>query len=345
MTEAAGRVRALVEIAGRCADPGDLLHEELREALIAKSGLSPAGVDLALSKHLETRISDAELAALLASAGRSERCHVVLSAHVCTAALRALVLAVATSPRAFLKPSRRDPILAQLLVREGRRAGLELELTDSIAPQTSDEVHVYGGAAAIGAIRAELPRGVRFRAHGPGFGVAVVRGMDHEIAAEHLVDDVIPFDQRGCLSPRIVLVEHDASGFARVVDRALTRRGAVVPRGTLPPHEDSAVALFRQLGLAVGELHGSATHAVLYDPAPESPLLPPTGRSLLVVDSANAGVLSPIVDSITTVGFSGGAPGVHATLDLGRAKRVLLGTMQRPPLDGPVDARTKVIVT
>ncbi len=345
MTDARHRVRALVTIAARCARPGDPLHTELREALIGRSGLSSAGVDLVLSKHLETVISEAELTALVSQVGQTERCHVVLSAHVCTAALRALAIALATSSKVFVKASRRDPFLAELLVREGRREGLDLESTTSITPRAGDEVHVYGGDEAIRAVRAGLGPGVRLWAHGPGFGVAVVEGLEHVTAAERLVDDVIPFDQRGCLSPRIVLVEHDPSGFAHVVGRALSVRAKTVPRGTLSKEEASAITMFRELGVGLGELHAGDTHTVLFDPAPEAALLPPVGRSLLVLDRSQANVFSPLRTFITAVGLYGGAPGIHALNGVAAATHVPLGTMQRPPLDGPVDARTVVVVT
>ncbi len=344
MNGAASRVRALVDLAARCATPGDPLHAELRSSLIAGSGLSAAGVDLAIGRHLETSISAVELASLLTHVGETAQCHVVLSAHVCTAALRAMVLAVATSPRVFVKASRRDPFLAELLVREGRATGLSIEATTNVDARAGDEVHVYGGSEAIEAIRAELPRGVRFRAHGPGFGVALVGGDAHDEAAELLVDDVVPFDQRGCLSPRIALVEEDACGFAYALDRALTRREAVVSRGPLSNEEATEAAIFAELGRALGEVHAGPAHVVVHDPEPESALLPPAGRSLLVLSAARAHVLAPLAGGITNVGVFGRVS-PSSTLSGRGAKFTALGKMQRPALDGPVDARTQVTFT
>ena len=54
-----------------------------------------------------------------------------------------------------------------------------------------------------------------------------------------------PFDQRGCLSPRVVLVEGEAraSSFAELLDAPSAARGARVPRGAL--HEDERAEAMR----------------------------------------------------------------------------------------------------
>ncbi len=108
------RVERVVAAGRRAADDADPLGREAREALLASSGLSAEGVALALGAHLETHPAPEHLAALLASAGRAPGCHVVLAANVCTAALRALAVAVATAPRVSVRPSRRDPSLARM---------------------------------------------------------------------------------------------------------------------------------------------------------------------------------------------------------------------------------------
>lgn len=344
MNDAAARVRAVVGLALRCATPGDALHGELRARLVDGSGLSGQGVDLALARHLETRISDAELDSLLGSVTTAERCHVVLSAHVCTAALRAIALAVATSRDVFVKASRRDPHLAELLVREGRRVGLALTSVDAVTAQPGDEVQVYGGSRAIEAVRSRLPRGVIVRAHGPGFGLALIDGRDPEGDAEHLVDDVVPFDQRGCLSPRIALVERDPSAFARELGRAFGRREAVIPLGTPSIEERAARAMFLETGRAIGEVHAGTAHAVVFDPEPEAPMLPPPGRCILVLDAAKAGILESLATSVSATGRSKDAaePAFLASQPI---RRLPLGWMQRPPLDGAVDQRTKVMRT
>jgi hypothetical protein len=73
-------------------------------------------------------------------------------------------------------------------------------------------------------------------------------------------------------------------------------------------------------------------------------LLPPTGRHLHVACVRDPGdvttLLEPLRQAITTVGALGRGPAVRAATDLAaRARTPMLGSMQCPPLDGPVDLR------
>ncbi len=102
--ERVARIRTLLAIAARVADPEDPLGREARAALLETAGLSREGLELALRHHLETAASAAELDALVAGASTAPRCHVVLSASVCVAPLRALALALACSETIRLKP-------------------------------------------------------------------------------------------------------------------------------------------------------------------------------------------------------------------------------------------------
>ena len=212
-TSPALRVECLLELARRVADPGDPLGREARARLAVTTGLAPEGVELALA-HLEGRGDLPSLGLLLARAEPVARCWVVLSANVCTAALRALCFATACAPRVLVRPSRRDPVLAELLVREAANrgpfaveAGAELGLVSQLAAEPGDLVHAYGSDETLGRLASTLPEGVSLRAHGTGLSVAVVGGgASLEAAAAALAADVVPFDQAGCLSPRIAFV-------------------------------------------------------------------------------------------------------------------------------------------
>src|SRR5947208_1856994 len=81
--------------------------------LAASTGLSREGVELALARHVETSATDEDIASLLAYAGRTSHVHVVLSANVFVAAVRALAIAIAAGERVTVKPSRREPVFAE----------------------------------------------------------------------------------------------------------------------------------------------------------------------------------------------------------------------------------------
>jgi hypothetical protein len=339
------RVRRVVALGRRIADSADPLGLEARRDLGATSGLSPEGVALALAEHLEVAITDADLAALLAAVAVAPRCHVVLAANVGTAALRAIALGLAASPSLTVRPSRRDPGLAPILARE-----LGLTLSDVLAAAPGDALHVYGSDATIAAIRGAAAPGVIVHGHGTGLGIAVV-GADADLAAaaQALAADVIPFDQRGCLSPRFALIEDRAghadraAAFAAALDAALRALGARVPRGPLDDATRSAIALYGAAIDAVGERFAGPQHLVGLDPAPRTLPLPPAARVVHVVPATAATaatLLAPFARFVTTVGAAGSGALLAAVHALAPAARpAALGRMQRPPLDGPVDRR------
>ncbi|WP_437283746.1 acyl-CoA reductase [Sorangium sp. So ce375] len=363
------RVERAVAAAARIADARDPLGEEARRRLPSTSGLSPEGVELALGRHLEITPSDGELGALVAASGRARSCHVVLAANVCTAPLRAIAVAAATAPEVFVRPSRRDPVVAELLVRalqadDGfRRAGgaialvADIALGDAGTPAAGEDVlgdlphaelHIYGSDQTVATLRAKAGPGVLVRGHGAGLGLAVV-GPDASLAeaAQDIAADVVPFDQRGCLSPRFVLVEGSterAAALARALHEALEEAGTRVPRGPLDGAAREEVTMYRATLEAVGSFWQGQWHGVGLDPAPRSLLLPPAARIVHVAASdaeAAPALLAPLRGAITAIGAGGGGRLARAASAAApRARLAALGWMQRPPLDGPVDLRT-----
>ena len=343
MSDARARVQALVGAARRIAEPEGELGQRARRSLVASSGLSPENVEWALTQCLETEPSEAELEALCASVAPAQRAHVVLPANVFVAAHRAIALALAVSPVVTVRPSRREPHLASLLAEAA--PGL-FEIVSQVTAEPGDVVWAYGGNQSLEAVRAALPRGVTLHAQGPGFGVAVVdaRHASRE-AALALAADVAPFDQRGCLSPRYVLVVGDgaaARAFAELIAEALGALSARIPLGRLDDAERADIALFRAAAIYAGTLLGAGPGSIFIADRGALSRLPPIGRHLQVtsvgsLDAAWA-ALNPM--QITAVGVAG-EPELHATVAsaLPGARVSPLGRMQRPLFDGPADRR------
>lgn len=349
-----GRVERVVAAGRRLADGRDPVGAEARRRLPATTGLSSEGVELALGEYLETNPTRAELESLARAVGSAPACHVVLSANVCVAALRALALAVATAELVVVRPSRRDPVVAELLVdllsHDAHFAALggSIARVADVSPRSGDELHVYGADATIAALRAQTAPGVRLRGHGSGLGLAVV-GERAELteAASALARDVVVFDQRGCLSPRVALVEGGsgrAEAFAAALDEALTSWDARVQRGAVAAQTETEIALYRSAMEAVGVVHCGRRHAVGVDPSPRALVLPPAARVVHVV-AAEAPDASRLVAP-----WAGLIAALGADVDQGpllravaaivpRARRSRLGRMQTPPFDGPVDRR------
>ncbi len=302
-------------------------------ALVRTTGLSPEGVELGFTRHLESAIAD--LDGLLARTPTTTVVHVVLSANVFVAPLRALVLALAAAPRVVVCPSRREPVFVRALAQYG--APVEIaETLPAIDAIDEGELHVYGRDSTIAAVR--LASRVPVRAHGSGMGVALVSpSADVDRAANALASDVVAFDQRGCLSPRLVFVERRwARPFAEAFHVALGAWEREVPRGELLADERVDVRRFIETLAFAGAVWEGTAHVVgLADQV----LLGPPGRHMVVVahDGDPTWLLSPLARAVVTVGAD--------NLDYARrfapshARVALLGQMQCPPLDGPVDGR------
>jgi hypothetical protein len=334
------RLHELLAGARRLADPTTQLGRTLRDDLPSTTRLSPEGIELALSECLETSPSDAELDALCTSVTPAPSAHVSLSSTVFVAAHRAIALALASSARVFVRPSRRDPTFARALERA--TGGGLFHVVDALSPEAGDELWAYGSDATLAEIRRALPAGVRFQAHGSGAGVVVVDAASvNRDTALALARDIAPFDQRGCLSPRLALVRGDeraALAFSRLVAGALAELAQRVPLGTLDGDERAEVLRYRDTLAYSGQLEAAGPGWV---GTGATAMLAPVGRNLHVTATASPEtLLSPLARGIAAVGVAG-PPELRASLALALpgARLSELGAMQRPPLDGPVDRR------
>ncbi len=313
--------------------------------LARTTGLSPQGVAHALAHHLEHDPTEAELASLMTYAGEAEAVLVILSANVFAAALRAIAIARAASARVYVRPSRREPTFARALVRASDDPSLIL--AEDFEPEAllAGEIHVYGRDETLDRVRARAAPGVRLRGHGAGFGVAwVSRAADLSSSARALADDTIAFDQRGCLSPRVALVEGDAAradAFAAALHGALGELQTRIPRGVLSAGERAQVAQYVALMQFAGHARSSAFHVVGSALAAAPLVLPPAARCMHVAPTADVASARELLLPFTRFIVAFGADDTSRAADLAPAHARLsrLGLMQHPPLDGPVDLR------
>lgn len=345
------RVLRFLQAGQRLADAADPLGTRARELLPRSTGLSAEGVVHALEHCLERCPAPAELERLVADTPRAPRAHVSLPANVFTAPLRAIALALAASPRVFVRASRREPVMTRLL---SEASSGQFECVDELRPEPGEPVWAYGSDQTLGRIEGKLPAGVLLHGHGFGFGLGLLDEVGLATAtqgAEQLARDVIAFDQRGCLSPRVVLVKAPlpaVHAFADELAAALSSLQAQVPLGKLDPGECADVIRFRETMTFASErcldLGPAGSIAVLEDAG--RLVIPPVGRQVLVVCHARpleqAAKLAP---QLTQLGV---ACAKELECELGRAlpdaRVTSLGTMQCPPLDGPADRRARARV-
>jgi hypothetical protein len=128
----------------------------------------------------------------------------------------------------------------------GGHAGLETAVFAE-----ADCVTATGSDETLAAIRARLPFKTRFL----GYGHRVSFGfVAHEVLSDlharkivsRTTDDVVAWNQLGCLSPHVVYVQTGGEGspekFAELLADELERREQTEPRGELPPEHAAAIA-------------------------------------------------------------------------------------------------------
>ena len=336
------RVQALLEAARAVArDPA------IAFAIGRTTGLSRAGVELGLTRYLETDASPSDLSGLVRTTGSTSHVHVILSANVFTAPLRALAVACAAAEQVTVQPSRRDPVFATALVRAVNSASLRIATDSDVGLLREGEVDVYGRDETVSAVRRALPPGVVLRAHGAGFGVALVGpSVDLGSAAAAIAEDVIVFDQRGCLSPRAVFVVGDvvrAETFAERLSARLAELGTSVPRGRLAEDEGRLAARYVETMAFAGRVLEGPAHVVGIAAHGGAFLLPPAGRHVHVVRVGEVSearqALAPLRRFLVALGCDDDADGARLCSGAQSVRISRLGRMQKPPLDGPVDLR------
>jgi len=342
------RLYALQRAAIEIADGATELGRTARLLLAETSGLSAPGVDYALRQCLEHGVGRAALSQLIRRAPVAERALVLLSANVFTAAYRAILLALAQTENVSVRASRREPAMAELL---HRGSGGAFELVQELSPRPGDHLWAYASDQTLAELRRDLPAGVLLHAHGAGMGAAVIaeRGLNPTITlvslARELALDTVAFDQRGCLSPRVVLLEGSrdfCKAFADALADELSEAERWVPRGPLDPGEQAAAVRYEHTMTYVGGARPAGRGLVVLDEIPERMMIPPVGRYLHLTQTSHlAERLGQVGASITTVGVFGdeALPG-RIQACLGDRRVVDLGKMQTPPLDGPVDLRS-----
>jgi len=337
-TASLARVERLVAAARVLSSPHGETGRALRQRLLETTGLSAPSIELGLTRCLETTPSRAELEALLSSTPEAPRAHVLLSANVFVAALRAIAIALASSPSVRVRASRRDPALAESL--HALVPDL-FELSPALSAQPGDHFWAYGSDATLTELRGSLAPGVWFHPHGAGLGAVVLDASAFtEADARAVALDTALFDQRGCLSPRLVSVvgsEQQAQSIAQALASAL---GAL--ERELPPGRESA-----QAAAEARQSRDAAAYAFELFPAgrgwiscgPEL-VVPPASRCLHVSwTSEPARALSGLSAHLTCIATNTAALQAQLGLAFSGARPATLGEMQRPPLDGPVDLR------
>ncbi len=262
------------------------------------------------------------------------------------------------------------PMFARLLAEEDPLLGRSLAATwwpGSHFPAAwrewtkwAGKVVVYGGAAAVEAVRGALPAHTDLISYGPRTGVAVLLpDTPQEEAAAALARDVCAYDQQGCVSPRLVYVVGLATGaFVSRLAGALEERTRDHPPPDPTAEEAVAIrsarATFEFGGYEDGESAVEApgeslawTILVSESPAARTESLPRVVWVHRVPDLETLEeVLRPLEGRIQTFGFSG-AEGLRKlavlATRLGVGRIAPLGSVAWPPPDWRHEGRHQLL--
>jgi hypothetical protein len=342
------RVRRFLESAQVLGQPGHPLSRKARAQLPSATGLSPENIEWALENALEIRPSAWDLDLLCSRTPECSQAHVSLSANVFVASLRAIAIALAAAPGVTVRPSRREPLMVELLAQA---APGQFHVAEELQANPGDHYWAYGSDESLRQIRMSLPRDVVFHAHGGGYGIVAVSGTEireeqsTRDIARAIVEDVVPFDQRGCLSPRVVLVQ-GSPDVARRLWHAVAiemRNGETqIPVGDFSPEERVAIVRGRDTLCVASEVIDAGTGWVSLGTQSLPWILPPVGR-ILHIRSTNDSIedARPHAAYLTTIGVNSMEASTTHQLRAAfpNARIAKLGQMQRPRLDGPVDLR------
>jgi hypothetical protein len=340
--------------------------------LADSTGLSAAGVTHALERCLETKMSDAEFGTIQTRAevyGHAARVHVLLSANVFTAALRAVALGLSCGDAVCVRASRREPHFLELLQAATRDGADELfEIVEQLEPAAGEPLFAYGRDETLQSLSRS---GIDVFGFGFGFGIAVVEGeavVEGKAVADGAADsgdsleenleklalDVAAFDQRGCMSPRLLVVVGSDANFERVCSKMTAALEAVahrLPLGHVDEAEQDALAWYRTSLCgpyeivpvhAAGRSQGGL--AIQRAPGEIPSFVSPGGRWLSVhrvLDETHLSeALRPLEPFITSFGSSSERCRSVLRRQFPGARSLPLGGMQSIPLDGPVDLRS-----
>lgn len=290
-------------------------------------------------------------------------------------ALMSLTLGLLTRSAQFVKCARGSAFLPRLFAHSiydaDRKLGACLELAEwrgghaaleEVLFSQADCVTATGSDETLAAIRAKLPIKTRFLGYGHrvSFGYVAGDALSSD-GARHIAaaatDDVVAWNQLGCLSPHVIYVQSGGAvspeHFAELLADELEKREAAEPRGELPAASSATIAARRGI-YEVRAAHSPDTRlwqskhstawTVVYegDPRFQASCL---NRFVYVKPAKDLAEVLRGADAVrgqvSTVGLAATEAGELANL-LARwgATRVCpLGQMQNPPLTWRHDGR------
>ena len=241
--------------------------------------------------------------------------------------------------------------------------GGELDLETALLAH-ADCVTATGSDETLAAIRSRLPVPTRFLGYGQrvSFGFITREALREENISQlvaRAADDIVAWDQNGCLSPHAIYIEErgaiESDKFAELLALELARRELIEPRGKISVAEAAAIATQRATFETLAAHRGDAkiwsshestawTVVFMHDPRFQ---FSPANRFILIKPVAEARDVFPGIDlvrgKVSTVGLAAGPEKFRGLAKQfahwGVTRICPLGEMQNPPLTWRHDGR------
>lgn len=201
----------------------------------------------------------------------------------------------------------------------------EQAVTDAI--EDVDSVVVLGSDATIAAVRARTPPDKGFAPHGHRVSAAWIASPDGAGDADiiGLAEDLVAWDQAGCLSPQVAWVHGDALAFAQRLATVMPEVEARLPLSDTAAHRIARRRVEPMVAMLGGQFLGTPT--TLLATLPDATFRPSPGPRILWLLPADPAAVTALGSTLSTLAVIGPAP------DLPGVRVCRPGQMQRPPLD------------
>lgn len=266
-------------------------------------------------------------------------------------------------PRVFLHSlHQKDPAVGAC-VEIAEWPGGTLPLEEALFAE-ADCVVATGADETLELIRPRVPLAARFLPHGHRLSLSYVAKEWLEATALEptvslVVEDVVAWDQLGCLSPHAVYVETGGAlspaEFGGKLAQAMEEREGRTPRGILTPNNSATITNHRMvyavraaaaMGTHIWQSANSTAWTVVCE---EDPTFRPSclNRFVFVKPAASLDAflhsLAPVEGRVSTIGLGASEPRssqiATALADWGATRICPLGKMQAPPLGWRHDGR------
>lgn len=255
----AQRARAFGAAIGRLLNPADRLHQRL---LAETTTMAPETMRVGLARSLGGWTPRAMIALLhadrerLATALPPRQVAVILAGSLPPSHVQAVAYPYLLGASVFVKPPSADPVFPQLLAE-----ATDGELTLIDRPWLDRRLHEMDAVVAVGddetvrEIRSRLPVSTPCLAFGHKTALGLVIGASAARArtvADAIAVDVGTFDQRGCLSPREVLVVGGMPAALTLAQGVAERLRDLPRRADLGPTLEGALRMYAERAALLG---------------------------------------------------------------------------------------------